>query len=201
MYRSCRIVVLGAMLALASVSGAAAEGLTPKPVTVTSPLLTEFRVGVTFAAVELNEAVLFLPGQIDFARVHNITGEAIFGGIDLNVLDVPGDIRPVLGASVSLDGNDSWAWAGLNYHVEMLEPLFFEFTLGGTIHDGYLDNPPPGRDAYGCRALIYASGGFGVRMSETLTAMVTLDHGSHARLCGSTNPGFNALSFKLGYTF
>jgi hypothetical protein len=30
---------------------------------------------------------------------------------------------------------------------------------------------------------------------------LTLDHGSHARLCGTQNPGFNALSFKLGYIF
>jgi lipid A 3-O-deacylase len=192
------VALLAGLLGLGG--AAQANDLFFKPVTAGSPLLTELRVGATTAAVELNESVLFLPGQVDL-RLSNITAEAIFGGIDLDVFDIPGDLRPVLGASLSVNGTDSWAWAGVNYHVSMLEPLFFEFTLGGVVHNGYLDNPPAGRDAYGCRALIYASGGFGVKLSDSMTASLTLDHGSHARLCGTQNPGFNALSFKLGYIF
>jgi hypothetical protein len=202
MLRTIIVAGLSAGFFAASAAGAMAEDLFFfEPVTINSPILTELRVGVTFAGVELNEDVLILPASIDPGKVQNLTLEAIYGGIDLDVFNVPGDIRPVLGASLSLNDADSWAWAGINYHVTLLDPVFFEFTLGGVVHNGYLENPPEGRDAYGCRALLYASGGFGVNINEFSTATVTLDHGSHARACGSTNPGFNAISLKYGYKF
>lgn len=196
------VTSLLALLALGATPGAvAAQASAVDPLASSLPWLSEVRLGVTTAAVELNEAVLILPAEVNLGRVSNITGEALFEGFDLSAVNVPGEIRPVLGASLNVLGGDSWAWAGLNYHVALLEPVFFEFTLGGTVHNGYLDNPPPGRDAYGCRALIYASGGFGVNLSDTMTVSLTLDHGSHAKMCGATNPGFNALSLKLGYKF
>ena len=183
-------------------SGAVAEDLFFfEPVTINSPILTELRVGVTFAGVELNEDVLFLPATIDPAKMQNLTLEALYGGVDLDVFNVPGDIRPVVGASLSLNNLDSWVWAGINYHLEIIKPLFFEFTLGGVVHNGYLENPPPGRDAYGCRGLVYLSGGFGLDLNEQSTVTVMLDHGSHGKACGPTNPGFNAISLKYGHKF
>ena len=67
-------------------------------------------------------------------------------------LRMSGEIRPVLGASLSLNNADSWAWAGINYHVTLLDPVFFEFTLGGVVHNGYLENPPEGREPPGLKS-------------------------------------------------
>jgi hypothetical protein len=178
-----------------------AQELFFKPVTVTSPVLTELRVGASFEGVQLNEDILFLPGVVPLDRLEKLSVEAIFGGVDLNVLNLVGSFRPAAGGTLALTGGDSWLWAGVNYHVEMLEPLWFELTLGGTVHNGLLDNPPPGKLAYGCRGLAYISGAFGVNLTENLTASVNLEHGSHARLCNGPNPGFNTVGFKLGYKF
>ena len=180
---------------------AGAQDLFFKPITMDSAILSELRVGATFEGVELNETVLILPGVVPLDRLHKLSVEAIFGGVDLNVLRLMGEFRPVVGGTVSLSGDDSWLWAGINWHTPIIDPVWFEFTLGGTVHNGYLENPPPGRDAYGCRALLYLSGTFGVDLTENLTASVNLEHGSHAKVCGATNPGFNAVGFKLGYKF
>ena len=172
-----------------------------KPVTLDDPILSELRVGASFEGVELNESVLFLPGVVPLDRLHKLSVEAVFGGVDLNVLNLYGDLRPVVGGTFSLSGEDSWLWGGVNWHVQALDPLWFEFTAGATVHNGYLENAPAGRRAYGCRALIYLSGAFGIDLTENLTASVNLEHGSHASTCGATNPGFNTVGFKLGYKF
>ncbi len=172
-----------------------------KPVTLNDPILSELRVGAAFEGVELNESVLILPGVVPLDRLHKLSVEAVFGGVDLNVLNLYGDFRPVAGGTFSLSGEDSWLWGGLNWHAPIIDPLWFEFTAGATVHNGYLDNAPPGRRAYGCRALLYLSGTFGIDLTENLTASVNLEHGSHAKTCGATNPGFNAVGFKLGYKF
>lgn len=172
-----------------------------KPVTLNDPILSELRVGAAFEGVELNESVLILPGVVPLDRLHKLSVEAVFGGVDLNVLNLYGDFRPVAGGTFSLSGEDSWLWGGLNWHAPIIDPVWFEFTAGATVHNGYLDNAPPGRRAYGCRALLYLSGTFGVDLTENLTASVNLEHGSHAKTCGATNPGFNAVGFKLGYKF
>jgi hypothetical protein len=166
-----------------------------------APILTELRFGASFEGVELSEDLVVLPGVVPFERLHKLSVEAIFGGVDLDVLDLIGEFRPVVGGTFSLTGEDSWLWAGVNWHTPVIDPVWFEFTLGGTVHDGYLDNAPPGRDAYGCRALIYASGAVGVDLTESLTASINLEHGSHGKMCGSVNPGFNSVGFKLGYKF
>lgn len=197
-----RLLLASLTITLGLLLPASAQELFFKPVTMDSQILTELRVGAAFEGVELSDSLIFLPGVVPLDRLHKLSVEAIFGGIDLNVLNLVGEFRPVIGGTFSLSGrDDSWVWGGVNYHVQMLDPYWFEFTLGGTVHDGALENPAPGRDAYGCRALIYASGAFGVDITDNLTASVNLEHGSHATLCGKQNPGFNTVGFKLGYKF
>lgn len=196
-----RNVLASLAIVLLAALPAQAEGLYFKPVTVDSPILSELRIGASFEGVHLNETVLILPGVVPLDRLHKLSVEAIFGGVDLNVLNLWGEFRPVVGGTASFAGGDSWIWAGVNWHTPIIDPVWFEFTFGGTVHNGYLDNPPPGRDAYGCRALIYASGALGVNLTENLTASVNLEHGSHGKACGPVNPGFNTVGFKLGYKF
>lgn len=189
------VVVLGGILP------AQAQDLFFKPVTMSDPILTELRVGGAFEGVELNEAVLVLPAVVPLDRLHKVSVEAIFGGVDLNVLNLYGEFRPAVGGTLSLSGEDSWVWGGLNWHAPIIDPVWFEFTVGATVHNGYLDNAPPGRRAYGCRGLLYLSGTLGVDLTENLTASINLEHGSHAKACGSNNPGFNAVGVRLGYKF
>ncbi len=206
--RGVRVVVVvlkrfiaGLVFGALSLTQAHAQELFFKPVTVNDPILSELRVGASFEGVELNETVLILPGVVPLDRLHKLSVEAIFGGVDLNVLNLYGDFRPVVGGTLSLSGEDSWLYAGVNWHAPIIDPVWFEFTAGATIHNGYLDNAPDGRRAYGCRGLLYLSGAFGVDLTENLSASINLEHGSHAKVCGANNPGFNAVGFKLGYKF
>lgn len=193
--------VVGLIFGLGLLAQAQAQETFFKPITLNDPILSELRVGASFEGVELNETVLILPGVVPLDRLHKLSVEAIFGGVDLNVLNLYGDFRPVIGGTFSLSGEDSWLWGGLNWHAPIIDPVWFEFTAGATVHNGYLENAPAGRRAYGCRALLYLSGTFGIDLNDNLTASVNLEHGSHAKTCGANNPGFNAVGLKLGYKF
>ena len=99
-----------------------------KPVTLNDPILSELRVGAAFEGVELNETVLILPGVVPLDRLHKLSVEAVFGGVDLNVLNLYGDFRPVAGGTFSLSGEDSWLWGGLNWHAPIIDPVWFGTT-------------------------------------------------------------------------
>lgn len=200
MHTVLKRIIAGLLLVLGATQ-AQAQDLYFEPVKADSPLLSELRFGASFEGVELNEDILILPGVVPLDRLHKLSVEAIFGGVDLNVLNLYGDFRPVVGGTVSLTGEDSWVWGGVQWHAPIIDPVWFEFTTGLTVHNGYIENAPPGRRAYGCRGLLYLAGAFGVDLTENLSASINLEHGSHAKTCGPTNPGFNAVGFKLGYKF
>jgi hypothetical protein len=172
-----------------------------EPIAGVTPILSEFRFGAAFEGVELNETVLLLPGVVPLDRLHKLSFEAVFGGIDLNVFKWAGNLYPTVGGTISLTGEDSWLYAGVTWHVPLLDPLYFEFGLGGAVHNGHLSDAPDGRHNFGCRALIFAQGAFGVNLGDNWTATVNLEHGSHATLCGTNNQGFNSVGAKLGYRF
>lgn len=178
-----------------------AETFLSEPVPNETPILSELRFGGAFEGVELNETVLILPGVVPLDRLHKFTVEAVFGGIDLNVFKWAGSLYPTVGGTISLTGDDSWLYAGVTWQLPILDNFYFEYGMGAAIHNGYLHDAPAGRRNYGCRALIFAQGAFGVNLGDNWTATINLEHGSHATLCGGDNQGFNSVGIKLGYKF
>lgn len=178
-----------------------AEAFLSEPVANETPILSEFRFGGAFEGVELNETVLILPGVVPLDRLHKFSFEAVFGGIDLNVFKWAGSLYPTVGGTISLTGEDSWLYAGVTWHLPLFDNFYFEYGMGATVHNGYLSDAPAGRRNFGCRALIFAQGAFGVNLGDNWTATINLEHGSHATLCGTNNQGFNSVGIKLGYKF
>jgi hypothetical protein len=167
-----------------------------------SDILSEVRVGASFEGVELDENMLMLPTTVPLDRLHKASFEVLFRSPDIDAFAWIGSPKPVIGATLSLSGEDSWAKAGLSWEVPIGDsPVFVGAQLGATIHDGHLFDAPEGRRNYGCRTLFYGQATIGFHVTEQVTASLNFEHGSHAWTCGQTNSGFNSVGFKLGYKF
>lgn len=165
--------------------------------------LHEFRVGASFEGVVLDDRT-YIPTTIPLDRLQKLSFEALFRTPFPDVFQWVGSPKPTVGATVSLVGGTSWAFAGLTWQIPVFEtPLFVEGTVGATIHDGALHaaDVPPGTPVYGCRVLLYTNLAIGWDIGDNWTASVNFEHGSHGRLCGTDNNGFNTVGFKVGYKF
>ena len=117
-----------------------------------------------------------------------------FDNIILDVLLRP---RPHIGGTASFDGTDQ-LFAGLTWTVPIWRGFFAEASLGGTIHNGPLDNA---QVALGCRVLFRESLGLGVEIGEHWRVIAGIDHSSHADLCDGDNDGLTHVGVSAGYRF
>jgi hypothetical protein len=165
-------------------------------------IVSEVRGGISFEGVELDEELLLLPTTIPLDRPHKLSFELLFRSPEIDAFKWIGAPRPAIVTTISLTGLESWAAAGLSWHVPVFEtPFFVEGMLGAAIHDGHLFDAPPGEKNFGCRTVLYGQATIGANISESMTASLNFEHGSHAWLCGQTNDGFNSVGFRLGYKF
>ena len=102
--------------------------------------------------------------------------------------------RPLRGA----DATDQ-AYLGLNWHVPITEAFFAEIGAGGTVHNGNLDSGTG--PLLGCRFLFREHAALGVRVSETVNVMATIDHSSNANLCNGPNDGITHAGLAVGVRF
>ena len=107
-----------------------------------------------------------------------------------------------IGGTANLEGYTSYLYTGLTFTQPIFDNLFFEASFGGGIHNGELE-PPASEDrlALGCRALFRESASLGYQLSETWSAMATVEHLSHAGLCSDYNNGITDAGLRLGYKF
>ena len=90
-------------------------------------------------------------------------------------------------------------YTGLNWHVPLTEKLFAEFGAGGTVHNGNLDSGAGPR--LGCRLLFREHAAMGVKVSEHVNLLATVDHSSSANLCEGPNDGLTHVGLALGVKF
>jgi hypothetical protein len=134
----------------------------------------------------------------------NLTGEILFAkpftASDLfTSYFIP---RPHVGGSLNLDGDTSFAYAGLSWTVDITPSLFVEGSLGGAIHNGK-DKPGHALDSHaslGCSPLFRESGSVGVRLSANWSVIATVEHLSAAGSC-SDNRGLTNIGARVGYSF
>jgi lipid A 3-O-deacylase len=107
-----------------------------------------------------------------------------------------------VGGTANLEGQTSYLYSGLTFTQDLWKGLFFEASFGGGIHNGKLD-PPTGADrlTLGCRALFRESAGLGYHFTNKWTALVTVEHLSHAGLCSDYNNGVTDAGLRIGYHF
>jgi hypothetical protein len=109
--------------------------------------------------------------------------------------------RPILGATVSTQGDTSQFYLGAAWTLPVLNIFFVEGTFGGAVHDGPLTSTAPNYvEAYGCRVNFHESASVGVALGENWRLMGTIEHMSNAGLC-NLNPGLTNYGARLGYKF
>jgi len=137
-------------------------------------------------------------------------------GTDVNVevlfaspafLRVLGAPRPHLGLSINTAGATDYGYVGLTWSGRPWRPLltlpdalFVAGSLGGSVHDGYLNAAPPERKRLGSRLLFRESVEVGYQLSRRVSVSALVDHLSNAGLA-HYNQSLNNLGLRVGVTF
>jgi lipid A 3-O-deacylase len=163
--------------------------------------IDEFRGGLFFHSVDHAPPNSFL-GFIDTTRLQDVNVELLFTPFDLGDWNWLGEVRPHVGGTFNFGGLESQVYGGLSWtHHIGGGPVFIEASFGGAIHNGALTGATwPARNL-GCQALFRESGSIGVDISEQASIMLTVEHSSHAGLCGAENKGITNLGVRAGWKF
>lgn len=105
--------------------------------------------------------------------------------------------RLELGAMVNFEGRTSYAYTGVNWRVPIYDRLFAEVEFGGALNDSEKGQP----GWLGCPVTFRESGGLGFQITSNIDIVGSIEHVSHADLCGRTNPGLSSFGLRLGYEF
>jgi lipid A 3-O-deacylase len=161
----------------------------------------EIRGGIFFHSVDHAPPDSFL-GFLDTSRLQDVNVELLFTPFDLGEWRWIGAIRPHVGATVNFGGLESQVYAGLSWTWHILDsPVFIEGSFGAALHNGALAGATYPARNHGCSALFRESASIGVDVTPQATAMLTVEHSSHAGLCGPDNQGITNLGFRVGWKF
>src|SRR5271169_3192777 len=84
-----------------------------------------------------------------------------------------------------------------NWRVPIYDRLFAEVEFGGALNDSEKGQP----GWLGCPVTFRESGGLGVQITSNIDVVGSIEHVSHADLCGHTNPGLSSFGLRVGYKF
>ncbi len=121
-------------------------------------------------------------------------------GWTFEVFDRLAAVRPLVGASISTQGDTHFGYAQLALTIDVTDQLFIEGAFGGTVHNGDTNGTTPNRLHLGCPVLFRESGTIGYRVTERYSIMATVSHSSNAGLC-SRNRGMTNLGARVGFSF
>lgn len=163
--------------------------------------IDEVRGGLFFHSVDHAPPGSFL-GFIDTTRLQDVNVELLFTPFDLGDWNWLGAIRPHVGGTFNFGGLESQVYGGLSWtHHFGGGPVFIEASFGGAVHNGALTGATLPARNLGCQALFRESGSIGVDISEQASIMLTVEHSSHAGLCGAENKGITNLGVRAGWKF
>ena len=124
-----------------------------------------------------------------------------------DILSVIGSPRPHIGADVNAAGKTSDGYFGLTWGIMLIQSLFgagdgvfVNGSLGGAVHDGYIDSGPANRKLLGSRVLFRESAELGYQLNPQINVSALLDHISNANL-GRHNMGITSAGARLGFKF
>jgi lipid A 3-O-deacylase len=169
----------------------------PTPASAQTKLIDEVKVG------GLAHDVTFLGSHVEGGADVNI--EVLFTPPD--ILRVIGSPRPHLGADINASGNTSDGYFGLTWGIMLIQSLFgandgvfVNGSLGGAVHDGYINSAPAGRKRLGSRILFRESAELGYQLTPNTSVSAIVDHISNANL-GTHNAGITSAGARLGFKF
>jgi hypothetical protein len=116
------------------------------------------------------------------------------------VLAVLLDPRINFGAVVNTLGRTSYGFGGLNWRAPIFGRAFAEGEFGAAVNDATRAGIP-GRIDMGCPVTFRESGGLGYQLTSNVDIVASVEHASHAGLCGKLNPGITDFGVRVGYKF
>lgn len=161
--------------------------------------VSEIRGGIFSHSVD--EPGSFL-GMLNAERVHDINVELLFDAPSLTEWVTLGELRPHIGATLSLGGLENMVYAGASWTVPLFDsPVFVEVAFGGAVHTGNNIGPTPmPARSLGCSLLFHEAASIGVQLTENASIMATIEHASNANLC-LDNRGLTNMGIRLGWKF
>jgi lipid A 3-O-deacylase len=115
--------------------------------------------------------------------------------------------RPHLGVSVNTAGDTSQLYFGLTWSFTLFreilgagDGIFIDASLGGSVHNGELNDSRSDMKALGSRVLFRESVELGYRFLERHSVSVMLDHVSNANLADH-NEGLDTVGVRYGLKF
>ena len=94
----------------------------------------------------------------------------------------------------------SYVFTGVNWRIPIYSPFFFEGEFGGAANNSP-DKWEPDRIEMGCPVTFRESGGLGYQLTANVDVVASVEHISHANLCGPHNPGITDFGARVGYKF
>lgn len=163
--------------------------------------MDEVRGGLFFHSVDHAPPDSFL-GFIDTRRLQDANVELLFTPFELGEWNWIGEIRPHVGATINFGGLESQVYAGLSWTWHVFDgPVFVEGSFGGALHNGAATGAVYPARNLGCAALFRESASIGFDITEQASIMATVEHSSHAGLCGPENGGITNLGVRVGWKF
>jgi lipid A 3-O-deacylase len=160
-------------------------------------LVDEVKLGV------LGHDVGFLGHHLEAGPDVNL--EILFTPPDF--LSIIGSPRPHLGADLNTAGKTSDGYFGLTWGIMLIQSLFgagdgvfVNGSLGGAVHDGYINSGPLNRKLLGSRILFRESAELGYQLTPGINVSALLDHISNANL-GRHNMGITSAGARFGFRF
>src|SRR5438094_3068392 len=124
-----------------------------------------------------------------------------------DILAIIGSPRPHIGADINTAGKTSDGYFGLTWGIMLIQSLFgagdgvfVNGSLGGAVHDGYINSGPLNRKLLGSRVLFRESAELGYQLNPQINVSALLDHISNANL-GRHNMGITSAGARLGFKF
>jgi opacity protein-like surface antigen len=108
--------------------------------------------------------------------------------------------RPLVGASISLQGKTSEAFVGLAWNVPLTGPFFLDMSFGGLVHNQNLSQIYPDRPTLTTRFLFRESIAVGYDINQFWRIIAFADHGSNGNL-GYRNSSINHVGMMLSAKF
>src|SRR5438067_12402333 len=171
--------------------------MAPAPAMAQAKIVDEGKAGV------LGHDVGFLGHHLEKGPDVNL--EMLFTPPD--VLAIIGSPRPHIGADINIAGKTSDGYFGLTWGIMLIQNLFgagdgifANGSLGGAVHDGYIDSGPPNRKLLGSRVLFRESAALGYQLVPGISMSGLLDHISNANI-GRHNMGITSAGARLGFKF
>lgn len=142
-------------------------------------------------------------GFFNLTRIQDANVELLFKSPDADIFRWIGSPRPTVGATFNFGGLESMAYAGLTWHAKLFDsPVFIEGQFGGAaLFNADLHNAIYPRRSVGCNVMFHESVSLGYDVTEQANVMLTVEHASHAYLCGDDNRGLTNIGVRFGMKF